>query len=212
MCEINIRRLENPTGDDIDAIAKILATAFADDVFTLVCGGDASKIYDFERATVAAVALAGEIWVASYGDQDFASVALWIRPDRDLLDSPDQHEAGFGQLFSSFKTELSQWWMTMFLPRYGEMNTEALGARTKVENWNLQMVATLPDLQRRGLASTLMKVVEDKAKAENKLITLEVAEESNLAFYRHLGWKVVYGPEHFDAIEGLSFPMWIMTS
>lgn len=35
---------------------------------------------------------------------------------------------------------------------------------------------------------------------------------SQLDFYKALGWKVVYGPVHFDAIEGLSFPMWVVTS
>lgn len=72
---------------DIDNVAKVLATAFASDAFSIAaCGGDTSKIYDFERATVAAAALSGELWVASHGKQDFASVAVWIHPDRELLD------------------------------------------------------------------------------------------------------------------------------
>ncbi|KZV68236.1 hypothetical protein PENSPDRAFT_687413 [Peniophora sp. CONT] len=213
MSAIKVRKVENPTEHDIDNIAKVLAEGFADDIFSIaVCGGDKSKIYDFERATVAAVALVGELWVASYGEQNFASVAIWICPGRMFLDSDDQLEAGYNRLFGSFKPDLLEWWKTKFLPQYVEVCTKALGEDTKKENWNLQLIATLPDLQRRGLATALTKGVAEKAKANDKIITLEVEVESNLRFYQSLGWKVVYGPEHFEATEGRSFPLWVITS
>ncbi|VDC03530.1 unnamed protein product [Peniophora sp. CBMAI 1063] len=213
MSDIKVRKLVNPSESDIDEVAKTLAAAFAKDTFTVaVCGGDTSKIYGFERATAAAAALAGELWVASYGEHDFASVAVWIHPGRDLLDSSDQRDAGYNQLFSSFEPELVKWWMEDFLPHYAEVNTKALGDGTKTANWSLQLIGTLPELQRCGLASALCLAMEEKVKAENKFITLEVEEPNNLPFYGAIGWKAVYGPEHFDATGGRSFPMWVLRS
>jgi hypothetical protein len=76
------------TEEEIDKCAECLAAAFATDEFTKGCvGGDDKFIYPFERATVACNALAGEIWVASYGDEEYASVATWFPPGRNLMDS-----------------------------------------------------------------------------------------------------------------------------
>lgn len=49
-----------------------------------------------------------------------------------------------------------------FLPRYSEVNIKALGEHEKAKNWNLQLIGTLPELQRRGLATALAKAVEEK--------------------------------------------------
>ncbi|VDC03532.1 unnamed protein product [Peniophora sp. CBMAI 1063] len=213
MSEIRVRRLENPSEADIDAIANVLATVFATDSFAIaVCGGDTTKIYELERATVAAAALAGELWVAAYGEEDFASVATWFPPGRTLLDSQDQREAGYDQLFASFGPELVKWWIDDFLPHYGVVSVTALGEGTKAANWNLQQIGTMPHLQRRGLATALVSAVAKKAEMDKKIVTLESEVEENLAFYRSLGWQVVYGPESFDAIEGRTFPMWVVSS
>ena len=65
----------------------MLAAAFENDVFTFCCiGGDKSQNLLFQRATLAAATVAGQIWVASYGDNDFAAVAAWYGPGRALLD------------------------------------------------------------------------------------------------------------------------------
>jgi hypothetical protein len=50
-------------------------------------GGDTSKLFDFQRATIASAAIAGELWIAKYDDLDFASVAAWFGPGRMLLDT-----------------------------------------------------------------------------------------------------------------------------
>ena len=49
-------------------------------------GGDKSRMYDMERMTVSAVALGGEVWVASYEGRDFVAAATWMPPGRTLLD------------------------------------------------------------------------------------------------------------------------------
>lgn len=39
-----------------------------------------------QRATVAAAAIAGELYVADYGEHEIAGVAAWFGPGRALLD------------------------------------------------------------------------------------------------------------------------------
>ena len=66
----------------------MFTVAFENDPVALaMLGGDGTLLYALERATVECVALAGELWIASYDDQDFVSAATWLPPGRGLLDT-----------------------------------------------------------------------------------------------------------------------------
>ncbi|KAI0318450.1 acyl-CoA N-acyltransferase [Amylostereum chailletii] len=211
MSQITVRQIVNPTKEELDKVARTLAAAFDTDQFTLSCvGGDKSQIFAFERATAAAAAaIAGKIWVASYGDTDYASVALWFVPGRDLLDTPDQGEAGFNDLFESFSPELAKWWMEYFLPKYNVDTTKALGEGVKVAAWNLQLIGTVPKYQCKGLASALVKAVSSRAKAEGEMVTVETEEQWNVPIYESWEFAQKLGPEPYDSLTG-GFDMWVL--
>ena len=46
-----------------------------------------------------------------------------------------------------------------FFPFYGATTTEAFGEGFKKANWHLQLIATEPRAQRKGLATALIKAV-----------------------------------------------------
>ncbi|KAI0028698.1 hypothetical protein K488DRAFT_89494 [Vararia minispora EC-137] len=211
MAEIKVRKLVNPTEEELDKCAECLAAAFANDAFTnAVIGGDKALILPFERATVACNALAGEIWVASCGDEQYASVATWFAPGRDLMDSPDQGEAGFNALFGQFRPELATWWMEYFLPKYNTDLVAALGDGGKLGAWHLQLLGTRPTLQRKGLARAVLAPIMQRAKEDGKLLSLEAEEEYNIEIYKRIGWKVKWGPEKYDCITPVGFQMWVL--
>lgn len=70
--------------------------------------------------------------------------------------------------------ELNDWWMTdvsdilrcvprthnvllQFLPAYAQQTDAALGPGAKLNGWHLQLIATLPEYRRRGIATALIK-------------------------------------------------------
>lgn len=57
------------------------------DVFVDACIGGNQKLHaPFLRATLAAAAIGGVLYVASYGEHEIAGVAAWFGPGRALLD------------------------------------------------------------------------------------------------------------------------------
>jgi len=64
-------------------------------------------------------------------------------------------------------------------------------ANTPVEShWYLNMLATHPDWQRRGLGAQLMSVVFELADADGLGCYLETETEANVAYYRRHGFEV----------------------
>ncbi|GBE86271.1 acyl-CoA N-acyltransferase [Sparassis crispa] len=210
---VQIRRLTDPTSAAaFDRAAEVLVTAFEQDPFTIACtGGEKTLIFTFLRALIAAVALAGEVWVASQGDQDFVGVASWVYPDRLLNDSPDQGEAGMNALFASFPAELVEWWMLTLIPTMDEQEAEQLGLGIRQDSYNVYAVGVHPQYHKENIARALLKVVEDKANSQGKLITLGCTSETNVEIYTKLGY-IAKGPP--VPITGLgttgSFPSYLM--
>ncbi|KZV75882.1 hypothetical protein PENSPDRAFT_623642 [Peniophora sp. CONT] len=214
MPQVRVRKIDACSKSDIDNIAQVFAIAFEGDPVALaMLGGDMSLLYALERATVACVAKAGEVWVASYGDLDFVSAATWLPPGRVLLDTPEQE-----RIFKDFTLTLppghQHWWMETFFPQYEAITEEVLGEGVKQSAWDLQTIGTLPEFRRRGLASALVQAVGEKAKANDELVVVETGLESNLKFYASQGWKIVNEekPAHFDDMDGQSMPLWVITS
>ncbi|VDC00192.1 unnamed protein product [Peniophora sp. CBMAI 1063] len=216
MPAISVRKLDTCTEEDLDNIAKVFTVAFRGDPVALaMTGGDESEslLYALERATVACVAISGQLWVASYGDQDFVSAATWLPPGRVLLDTPDQ-QAIFGSFLDSLQPELKRWWLDTFLPQYEAATDEVLGEGGKEKAWNLMTIGTLPDARRRGLASALVQAVIKKAEANDEPLTVETGNKDNLTFYERQGWKTLNEdkPGHFDDMHGRPLPIWVISS
>jgi ribosomal protein S18 acetylase RimI-like enzyme len=84
-------------------------------------------------------------------------------------------------------------------------------ARIKMEYqvpdlWYLEVVAVHPSLQGRGLGKKAMHAVLDMVQDEP--IILECTRESNIGFYRSLGFEVVEEVELVDGDEAVK--LWLM--
>ena len=60
-------------------------------------------------------------------------------------------------------------------------------------NIHVNMLAVVPDHQRRGLARTLLEKVHamSRDRADSRGVTLSTESERNVALYRHMGYRVV---------------------
>lgn len=209
MSAIQIRQLVHPDSAQLDAVANVATSAMYSDEFTIgVVGGNKDLIFPFERATMAAAAVGGQLWVASYGDTEIAGVAAWYPPGRSLLDSKEQHEAGFDDLFHSFPPELSKWWTEYFLPRYDGLCTKGLGEGVKTASWHLQMLTVLPEHQGKGVGGALVKPILEKAASQGEGVCLEAEVEKNVAIYKKWGFEVK-AEDKIDSSTG-TVPIWVM--
>ncbi|KAF8166656.1 hypothetical protein K438DRAFT_1857116 [Mycena galopus ATCC 62051] len=165
MPEIVVRRLVNPTEDEIEQAATVLSKAFqaADDPFgNSLTGGDPKLDIWLQRSQVRAAAIGGELWVAGFSTTDICAVATWFGPGADFLATEEQRAAGWYEVEAKFPSELKKWWSEYFIPRYNTWNAACIGEGTKLKSWQLQVLGTAPEHQRKGLSTALIQAIELK--------------------------------------------------
>ncbi|KAJ7708825.1 hypothetical protein B0H17DRAFT_1030971 [Mycena rosella] len=193
MSEIIVRRLTNPTDDEIERGSALLTVAFRslNDLFVAsITGNNPDLDPMFHRAHMRAGAVGGELWVAGFGPTDIAAVAVWFGPGTDFLATEEQRAAGWNDLQSKFTPELRKWWSEYFGPRYNQWNEDCLGKGTKTKSWHLDLLGTSPDHQHKGLAAALIQAIEVKSTADGEIMFLEASNDPNVAFYKKRGFVV----------------------
>ncbi|KAJ6607021.1 hypothetical protein B0H10DRAFT_574324 [Mycena sp. CBHHK59/15] len=193
MGELVVRRILNPTEDEIERGSAVLTAAFrlSHDTFgESIVGGNRDLDNALHQAHMRAGAIGGELWVAGFGPEDIAAVVVWFGPGADFLDSEEQREVGWNHVQSKFTPELQKWWSDYFLPRHSVWKAACLDKDTTRNSWQLQLLGTSPDHQHKGLGATLIKPVEAKAMLDGSMMCLETTNEPNVSFYKHLGFVV----------------------
>lgn len=167
--------IRRATDADLPAVARTYGRAFADDpVVRWLIPDDAEYEADRDRFFLPLAMrwhAHGTLWCTDDG----VAVAGWNppgRPDAEIVDpDPIEHPAWRIERFMALREV-----MTANMP-------EGL-------HWHLNMIATHPDWQRRGLAGALMAAVFEIADAEGLPCYLETETEVNVAYYRHHGFEV----------------------
>lgn len=160
---------------DLPAVARTYGRAFADDPVVRWLIPDDGEYDDIQDRFFGALArrwlFHGTLWCTDDG----VAVAGWNppgRPTADVVDpTPVQHP---------------DWRIERFVAL-----GEAIDANTPAEpHWHLNMIATHPDWQRRGLAGALMAVVFEVADEQGLPCYLETETPANVAYYQHHGFEV----------------------
>ncbi|KAH9938935.1 hypothetical protein B0H21DRAFT_52252 [Amylocystis lapponica] len=200
MAAVRVRRLTDPTPEQLDAVGSVGLAAFEHDksCYVLV-DGDIAKAFFYFRAQAAAAVIGGELWVASHGELDIAGFAIWFPPDHDFLDTPEQAEAGWNQLMASYSPEHRKWLAEYLGPMWRAQCIAAVGQGFTKASYYLASLATHPDHQRRGVGKALFDAVAKKATAEQKHLAFGCTLEANAMLYRSWGcvtrgpWQEVVG-------------------
>lgn len=161
----------------------VMRWLYPDDEIFLAEGGVV-----FEGAFRGWVAL-GEVWCTDDG----VGVAVWIppgRPDVPFSDDPRESEID-----------------PSLVERFGILGP-LMEANTPPEpHWYLQLLATHPDWQRRGVGAQLMGATFERADGEGLACYLETETVENVAYYRHHGfevrseWDVPTGPHMWGMLR-----------
>ncbi|TFK35079.1 hypothetical protein BDQ12DRAFT_737807 [Crucibulum laeve] len=211
MYEYTVRKLGTMSDDQLKQIEVALEKAFAEDQYTAVVTSRDREFYGtFFGSIIIAGLLGGEVYVAEDVDKTIVGVAAWYGPGRALYDSLDQQEKSLSILMQRFSHELSQWWVTDFLPKYNEFTAKALGEGQKLASWHLQALGVDPKFQRKGIARALVNIMKEKAAKEETPLCVECSVDINVGIYERLGFEVK-GQTTLVGIPGTGeFPLWIM--
>jgi len=144
--------------------------------------------------------------------------AMWYGPGQALLKAEGSAEAGFNKFMTALKEkdpEVATWWNTYYMGKYASFTDECLrGPEFKRDGWLLQVIGVLPEYQRHGIGSALVKCVEDQISsnpdagpAERK-ISLETEMEGPRKFYQKVGF-VEKGETIIEGFgDQVNCPMW----
>lgn len=113
-----------------------------------------------------------EVWCTD----DAVALAVWIQPGRP--ETPENTDPSLAPP----SPEL--------LDRFGTIGPLMADHTPSEDHWYLQLLATHPDWQRRGLGAALMTSMFERADAEGLPCHLETETAVNVAYYRRHGFEV----------------------
>lgn len=133
----------------------------------------------------------GEVFVTS----DYSGVMFILPPGHTRLTTGEYIQNGFllTPLVMGFRNYFKSDECEQFV---ADTQERLLNGRDHYYLWGL--VAD-PETQRRGVGGALLKILTDKADAENTPVYLETHEQKNVAYYERFGFKLIYTdtiPEH----------------
>jgi GNAT superfamily N-acetyltransferase len=188
-------RLAGP--DDRAIVARTLAAAFFDDPVTEWLIPDVARRQEVIHRVFELYATAyirhDETYTAAGGD----GVALWLPPNRELL-TPEQGEA-FGADIEALLGEDAR--------RAGILEETFAEHHPTEPAYYLQLVATVPDAQGRGIGSALMREVLRQADWERMPAYLEATTLRSRALYERHGY-VPRGEFTLPEDGPTLWPMW----
>jgi ribosomal protein S18 acetylase RimI-like enzyme len=175
---LRVVTIRKATAADIPTIARTASRAFADDPVMrwLIPDDD-----EYDSCWLPLFGNIARRWHATdslWCTDDAAAIAGWIPPGRPTVElGPEDGVIAY---------EHPEWRFVRF-----EALSAAMTANTPPEpHWYLNMLATHPDWQRRGLGGALMAAVFELAGEEGVPCYLETETEANVAYYRHHGFEV----------------------
>ncbi|MDQ1250827.1 MAG: hypothetical protein QG597_5207 [Actinomycetota bacterium] len=168
-------RLATPA--DVDAVARMVAEAFATDpAWSFIIGRDnPSAMSAFARTLLVARISRRTAWVTD----DCGAVAMWDRKSLDVA-VDDDHAARW----AAFRAEVGEdiW------SRLEAYDAAVTAVAPPQPYWYLGVLATHPDLHGRGLATAVLRPGLEAADAAGWDCWLETSTPGNKAFYAGRGF------------------------
>ncbi|KAI0262314.1 hypothetical protein BC834DRAFT_972106 [Gloeopeniophorella convolvens] len=191
--KILVRRLDNPTPEQIDKAVAVAASAYAGDIAEQVFTGGNPALADLLwRGMIRAGALSGAIYVAAPADDAdptaIRALAVWFPPGQLLYSTPEQRALGFMDLLSQFEPKFRTWFLDEFSAETRALKTRIFGPEMERGTMYANVIATDPAYQHHGLASALIRHVLAEAAQTGTVVALGTQSEENAAFYRRLGF------------------------
>lgn len=138
----------------------------------------------------------------AYAARDLSGVMFILPPGHTRLTDGEYIQNGF--LIFPFIIGLRNYARNNECEKFvADTHERLLNGRAHYYLWGL--VAD-PKAQRKGVGGALLKVLTDKADAENMPVYLETHDQNNVAYYERFGFKLI----HTDTIPKHGLDIWCM--
>ncbi|KAG0700585.1 hypothetical protein DFH29DRAFT_1080605 [Suillus ampliporus] len=204
----NLAIVDQLTESQLDESVVMCAKGFvASPSLDAMTGGNKSLEGPLFRAMITACQLAGELYLATVIDTGvICGIALWFPPGKTLWEksvatiqvigcttltvsrSDAQKDLGFTQFLASLSPETSEWWTNTYGPALAPFITTALSPHTVESSWYLNCICVDAKYQRQGIATNLIKMVEQKA-TTTSILALCTDTDDNVAVYKALHFQ-----------------------
>lgn len=155
----------------------------------VMTGGNKSLVGPLFRAMIRACELAGRVYIATVADTGaVAGLALWFAPGEVLWQDDAQKNLGFNQFLEALSPKTREWWINTYGSALAPFITTALSPHTVESSWYLNCICVDPKYQRQGIATNLIKVVEQKA-STTSILALCTDTDDNVAVYKALHFQ-----------------------
>ncbi|KAF8662780.1 hypothetical protein AX14_007010 [Amanita brunnescens Koide BX004] len=183
------RHVPNPTDEQVEASVALFTDLMKDDVAVLsLAGGEPALIPDMIRATLkAGIFAAGEYYTASNEKGEMVGFTMWMPPGQEMFSTPEQRALGLDDFMSKLPEIGKEFYKKTYMARFPNFVNELLGPTGKVDSWWLHMAMVRRDSQRKGIATTLIDLVREKAAASGATIALSTTADANVPFYEGYG-------------------------
>ncbi len=173
--------------DQVSAAVASAARAFHDDPLFNFFEPDLVKqshrLPAFMRATILDTLPMAETYTATV-DGKAKAVAAWLPPGGYPRSARREVRFNLRVLPSMLRVGRR-------MPTAVRLLTTIDRAHPKIEHWYLSLLAVDPSLQRRGVGRALLAPVLERCDREGLPAYLETQKESNVAWYRGLGFELV---------------------
>lgn len=176
-------RIRLAHADDVDAVADVVATAYADDAWVAwIVAADRrqERVRALQASLLSVVGVPhGEVWLSQDHDGPVVGAALWLLADRQVP------PAAWAQVAAA-EAEL--------MGERGRCATAAAAAtrhlRPATPHHLLATLGVLPSERGRGIGSALLAPVLERSDRDGVDAYLETSARDNLRFYARLGFEV----------------------
>ncbi|KAF8210027.1 hypothetical protein K438DRAFT_1929769 [Mycena galopus ATCC 62051] len=212
---------------EVHEIVNMLSKAFSADPFILASTGYKINSKELQLAvqlncgcsTVGGL-IGGEVYVAETlgAVPKIVGCAIWRAPGRKVDDSPDEEMAKspYGRALISLYDVASIKWVAEYFKMAGACTDSALGKVVECSSWKLQTIGVASEYRRRGIGRLLVNTIIPKAALTNTPMYVECMSETNLPFYRSVGFKAmpVEGRDEcrqdLTDVKGERFSYWVL--
>jgi len=216
MASLTIRKLTQPTAEQVDRIIDVSRAAYEGDMYmAALTGTRATNESAFYRAQMQVTLMAGELFVALV-DDEIRGVLMVFPPGHDFLTEGSTHTAIMDKYVAGLTAEMQYWWNQHLRPKYAELlGNSSLRSSARQESWYIRSIAVHPSYQGRGIGKKLVldSVLKRADKGEGggggaEACAADVQTDGLVRWFQRFGFRV-RGAKNFSSYQG-GFPLFCM--
>ncbi|KAJ7116333.1 hypothetical protein C8R44DRAFT_792209 [Mycena epipterygia] len=212
---LQVHRKQTVSVGELDEAVDLCVRAFVGELASnSMVGGDETLKDPIFRAMIRAAELEGEVYFATDSSKVVA-VAVWFPPGKSLFNSEEQRALGFDDFIKKLTPETKAFWDNVYGPVVDKFLAEVIGPTGTRDSQYLNLIATDPPCQNKGIATLLLKTVhdnlreKDKKENTNTMLAHCASNQANARFYESCGYTI-RGKMDMDAPTG-GYPVIVLT-